>query len=756
MSLSCYINCDVRTFVNTGLTSEELIFVDCSGNTNSVVVSSGNTVLITLCNNFPLSGNTSGNLVQQYGGKVTSMYYFSSCCEDNQVFSVLANEELLSIDDGVYGVEFIASINGEVKFYQCSKIYDKITSKFSPPVIGELICAINDFKKYGELECFQCLESNPCLTQCYGLLACDGDFPLITTTDTSFSGYVDTFVNIDITLPYPVTPTTSFLVKDLGVIQCSEEYQFVVTSSGTSCDCNCYTFKTPNEPMITTYVDCDYNLLEVYLPTGVTMNICSIVEPIFDYYAAIAIRKGGLCIDNTCPPQTNITILPRNECDVLTIFPMGVMCDVTNPSTPKSYDGSASLIITGGTPPYTVVWEIGSVTDTITNLNVGNYTATVTDFYGDFVITTTCILSATTTTTTTTTTIHPLPTYGDLCTTLVIRPTDPDLPATTEQIQFVYDDYVNNQPSWISDDSVYSLYWYTGATPSYWTIEGYTNPLIQLVNYTPTPPPLSNWQILGGIEIISCVTTSGECLSNSAITFNVIINDSLCNLDGSILIQATGGDGNFQYSIDNGVTFGTNPYFQGLSSGNYVVQAQDGSGNITVQTVVIPSQPTPSYTLTLTLNIQTNAFQITSNLQPGYTVTFDFNHISTFSYYPATLSPTPIYNNFVTIPGGLSQITNQNTQNAISPLCFTPTPLNPQLLQVTQLKEYKNTFTISSGQIITGSVTDNILNTPGGYCENTNANFQIYLSNAIINECSCCVLQVINPPSKLPIGKKSN
>lgn len=88
------------------------------------------------------------------------------------------------------------------------------------------------------------------------------------------------------------------------------------------------------------------------------------------------------------------TINRPNECDVITIFPMGVQCFVQNPTNDRSFDGLATLGITGGTPPYTVEWEIGSFAPALSNLGVGEYTATVIDSYGDFTATTTCVLTA--------------------------------------------------------------------------------------------------------------------------------------------------------------------------------------------------------------------------------------------------------------------------------------------------------------------------------------------------------------------------
>ena len=88
------------------------------------------------------------------------------------------------------------------------------------------------------------------------------------------------------------------------------------------------------------------------------------------------------------------SIQPRNECDVITIFPMGVECVVLNPSNDKSFDGAAALVITGGTPPYTIYWEVGSYAPALGNLGVGDYSATVVDSYGDFTANTTCTLTA--------------------------------------------------------------------------------------------------------------------------------------------------------------------------------------------------------------------------------------------------------------------------------------------------------------------------------------------------------------------------
>jgi hypothetical protein len=81
-----------------------------------------------------------------------------------------------------------------------------------------------------------------------------------------------------------------------------------------------------------------------------------------------------------------------NECDVITIFPMGVTCSVVNTFGRTGSTRSATLVVTGGTPPYNFLWENGNTTGTIINLPSGTDNAVVTDAFGDFVVNTSCFL----------------------------------------------------------------------------------------------------------------------------------------------------------------------------------------------------------------------------------------------------------------------------------------------------------------------------------------------------------------------------
>jgi hypothetical protein len=82
----------------------------------------------------------------------------------------------------------------------------------------------------------------------------------------------------------------------------------------------------------------------------------------------------------------------RNECGVITILPMGVKCSVIHPSEFSISDGVVSVLITGGTSPYTVTWVDGPTFQTYGPVGNGSYTATTVDYWGDYSSTTVCTI----------------------------------------------------------------------------------------------------------------------------------------------------------------------------------------------------------------------------------------------------------------------------------------------------------------------------------------------------------------------------
>lgn len=80
----------------------------------------------------------------------------------------------------------------------------------------------------------------------------------------------------------------------------------------------------------------------------------------------------------------------RNNCNINSVSPLEVNCVVTNATAPNTQDGSILLQIFGGTGPYSTTWTNGASGNQIYDLQAGCYTATTTDYYGDYSVTTVC------------------------------------------------------------------------------------------------------------------------------------------------------------------------------------------------------------------------------------------------------------------------------------------------------------------------------------------------------------------------------
>lgn len=223
--------------------------------------------------------------------------------------------------------------------------------------------------------------------------------------------------------------------------------------------------------------------------------------------------------------------LPVNSCSVFTITPMVVKCNVTNVTGKEgSANGSITLQITGGTPPYTIIWSYPNGVDiqgppTINNLSVGTYSATVRDYYGDFIVTTSCSVGGipTTTTTTSTTTLPPFDTFS-FCMKITACTNKGCRNKFNGVYYFIPNGILNGYPSWISSPDNEEIIYYDSTIPTNggWNLSGSPMSNITINNYivfnsNPSYPPLpginpgfTNWTILNAIEG-SVKVTLGTC-----------------------------------------------------------------------------------------------------------------------------------------------------------------------------------------------------------------------------------------------------
>ncbi|RFC54454.1 T9SS type B sorting domain-containing protein [Brumimicrobium aurantiacum] len=88
-------------------------------------------------------------------------------------------------------------------------------------------------------------------------------------------------------------------------------------------------------------------------------------------------------------------------------------------------------------------------------------------------------------------------------------------------------------------------------------------------------------------------STSVTIQEPTEVTFTATVNDALCNgsCDGEIIVNATGGNGPYTYSSDNGVSFINSNTLNNLCAGNIDVVVSDASGCL-AQSVEIINEPT--------------------------------------------------------------------------------------------------------------------------------------------------------------------
>jgi hypothetical protein len=250
------------------------------------------------------------------------------------------------------------------------------------------------------------------------------------------------------------------------------------------------------------------------IPTGV---------PVYtpENYTFVLYNNCSRCTANTisCNTTPNVTptiyyssdtrcgdgILRRNECDPITLYPMGVECVSVNPTYTTTSDGSLSLLITGGTPPYSVTWDTGFSGPALIDLSVGTYSAVVTDSYGDFVVYQSCTLTAPSPEPRPTPEPTPIPTQNYFCLTI----TTEDYFPQTDLLYFNSVEPNINGKSQYTDNNGHTVVWTLGEPP-YWNLEnppGGSN----IISYTTSDPPLTGWEMNSPSGNIS--SASGQCTS---------------------------------------------------------------------------------------------------------------------------------------------------------------------------------------------------------------------------------------------------
>ncbi len=313
---------------------------------------------------------------------------------------------------------------------------------------------------------------------------------------------------------------------------------------------------------------------------------------------------------NGCTASTSVIISEPTPISVSTTINSNVSCiGISN--------GSASASVSGGIPGYTYLWGNGEMTSTATNLGVGINFLTITDANGCTETGSVSLLISSNLA------IDVINTTNGSCG-LFNGLIDIDVIGGTPVFQYSIDNGVTFQNSSVFNNLGTGTYDIVVMDAIGCSVSGQTmlsNSTAAVINQVITSDPTTCLGTDGSIEIISSggalpmefsinngMTYLPTNIFNglSANTYNVVIQDALgcfdttivvlsdpptpiidsidvvdpvCGQeDGSITINVSGGNPNFEYSIDGGISYQSMNAFDSLPPGNYTVTVLDFVG----------------------------------------------------------------------------------------------------------------------------------------------------------------------------------
>ena len=456
------------------------------------------------------------------------------------------------------------------------------------------------------------------------------------------------------------------------------------------------------------------------------------------------------------PTSSNLPVYqPQNDCQVFTLFDLGVTCNViAYPSSPSSNDGILSLNVTGGTSPYSFYWDNGQRSQTLSGISGGTYQCTVIDYYRDYTATTVCGIFAPSATPTPTVTATPTVTPSGTCPKLCFVVINDN--TSYGPWQFTCNGMYNGKTTWTN--GTYNIIWNNFV----WEIveQDMKTPFISdgggiFVSTTTSNIPTALWQVVGGSITYTVTMTEGDCPTKIPLQAQVTYQNSTCNgtknCDGSITIAATYGTSPYYYSINNGLTWQTSNFFFNLCPNTYTTLVRDSSGATLSNVITVSYNQSPiTYQLSFSLvDTQTNPapnsnsaishYNIIST--PAIPVGITVQASLDFSLVKIINGPGSgtITNGLIVSQDGINvSPTNPQSTNTLTsrPNCSPET-------QITTTDTQSYSITLSSTSIILVTSSSALAITNGQISTNScvtvlEGKISGHITNPVINWCNCC------------------
>ncbi len=258
-------------------------------------------------------------------------------------------------------------------------------------------------------------------------------------------------------------------------------------------------------------------------------------------------------ISNLAPGTYTVTVTGANGCSstasgtVSEPPPLNASISGNDPTCAGSTNGSAMVVASGGTPPYTYLWNTGATTPVITGLPQGTYSVTVTDANG-------CTI--------------------DVSITL------------TEQSAITISAVSTDETCENANDGTATATAANGVPPyTYQWSNGQSGASIS--NLAPGTYSVTATDDVGCTASTSVVVSPANPFSVSITSTDVTTCDGS---DGTATAIPMGGAGGYTYQWSNGETTQT---ITGLSAGTYVVVVFDANGCQATASVTITAPPSP-------------------------------------------------------------------------------------------------------------------------------------------------------------------
>ena len=147
---------------------------------------------------------------------------------------------------------------------------------------------------------------------------------------------------------------------------------------------------------------------------------------------------------------------------------------------------------------------------------------------------------------------------------------------------------INGYDSWYNSANNLTIFF--NKNNNYWEILNIDTIInAKLRNTTTLNIPIGSWSIVGLVPSGNAIVTSGTCSTYPPLSIRTKVANNTCpkKCNGAIFASAIGDNKPYKFSIDNGVTYTSNPIFNNLCEGEYNIRVSGQTGSVASEFVTV-------------------------------------------------------------------------------------------------------------------------------------------------------------------------